>query len=380
MKHSPKLSKEAGVSALAAGVAAVTATSHSRAVAQDPPRVVPAPLVPLLDALPTADHAVSQQAMQALLKGGPSTVSKLVELVGPEFGDEQGVKPKYALHGLAHYASRPGADADRRIVAETLAKELAKDHSDELKAFVCRQLQLCGRPEEVPALATLLTSDRLCEPATQALSAIGDEKAMAALRSALPLASGARRTTLINALGRFQDKKSAAEVRKSADAKDRDERLVAWYALANMADADSADVLLKAAETDAPYERSQATDACLRLARRLSEEGDASNAEKICRALTTKRTAAEDVHVRCASLETLAGALGPKAVGDVLKALDSKDVTFRHPAARTAVDLAVAIRKDHSADADKLLNKVLDATAEEAVQQQAELLLGKYDV
>lgn len=380
MKHTLKLTKEGGATALAAGAAAVAAMSNFQAVAQGPPRVVPAPLVPLLDALPTADPAVSQQAMQAFLKGGPATVSKLVELVGPEFGDEQGVKPKYALHGLAHYASRPGADADRKLVAETLAKELAKDHSDELKAFICRQLQLCGRPEDVPALATLLTSDRLCEPATQALSAMGDDNAMAALRSALPLASGARRTTLINALGRYEDKESAAEVRKSANAKDRDERLVAWYALANMADADSADVLLKAAEAGAPYERSQATDACLRLARRLTEAGDPSNAEKICRALLAGRTAADDVHVRCAALEALAGALGSKAVGDVMKALDSKDVKFRHPAARTAVDLAVAVRSDNSQDAHKLLSKVLDATDEEAVRQQAELLLGKYDV
>lgn len=380
MKHSPDPTKEGGLSALAAGAAAVTAMSRSPAVAQQPPRVVPAPLVPLLETLPTADQAASEQAMQALLKGGPGTVSKLVELVGPEFGDEQGVKPKYALHGLAHYASRPGADADRKMVAETLAKELAQEHSDELKAFLCRQLQLCGRPEDVPALATLLTSDRLCEPATQALSAIGDEKAAAALRSALPLASGGRLATLINALGRFQDKPSAAEIRKSATAKDRDQRLVAWYALANMADAGSADILLKATETGAPYERSQATDACLRLARRLSEAGDPSNAEKVCRALLAKRTAAEDVHVRCAALAALAMALGPKAVGDVMKALDSKDITFRHPAARTAVDLAVAIRQDDSPGVDKLLNKVLDATEEEAVRQQAELLLGKYDV
>jgi hypothetical protein len=380
MKHSPHLSQEGGLSVKVAGAAAVAAMSNSMAAAQQPPRAVPAPLVPILDSLPTADQAASQQAMQALLRGGPGTVSQLVELVGPEFGDEQGVKPKYALHGLAHFASRPGADADRKMVAQTLARELAKDHSDELKAFICRQLQLCGRSEEVPALATLLTSDRLCEPATQALSAIGGDKAAAALRSALPLASGGRLATLINALGRFRDKESAVEIRKSASAKDRDQRLVAWYALANMADAGSADTLLKAAESGAPYERSQATDACLRLARRLSEAGDPFNAEKVCRALLAKRTAADDVHVRCAALETLAMALGPKAVGDVVKALDSEDVGFRHPAARTAVDLAAAILKSDAAGADKLLYKVLDATEEEAVRQRAELLLGKYGV
>ena len=62
MKHSPHPSKNGGLPALAAGAAAVTAMGNSMAAAQDPPRVVPAPLVPVLDALPTADQAVSQQA------------------------------------------------------------------------------------------------------------------------------------------------------------------------------------------------------------------------------------------------------------------------------------------------------------------------------
>ena len=83
------------------------------------------------------------------------------------------------------YASRPGADAERKVVAEALAKELAAEHSDELKTFVTRQLQLCGRVDDVPAIAELLGSDRLCEPATQALLAIGGKAAQQALKSAL---------------------------------------------------------------------------------------------------------------------------------------------------------------------------------------------------
>ena len=90
-----------------------------------------------------------------------------------EFGDPKGVKPKYALHGLVMYAARPGAEKQRKIVAETLAAELEGKHSKELKAFLCRQLQLCGRREEAPALEKLLEDDRLGEPARQALEAIG---------------------------------------------------------------------------------------------------------------------------------------------------------------------------------------------------------------
>ena len=47
------------------------------------------------------------------------------------------------------------------------------------------------------------------------------------------------------------------------------------------------------------------------------------------------------------------------------------------PAARTAVDLAGSIRKDQPQQAEKLLKKVLEATQEETVRQQAQMLLGE---
>jgi len=304
-------------------------------------------------------------------------VEKLVELVGDEFGDPQGVKPKYALHGLVHYASRPGADAQRKMVAETLAKELSGKHSDELMAFICRQLQLCGRPQEVAALAPLLTSDRLCEPATQAMLAIGGKEATAALRAALPKAKGKRVATIIKALGRLRDQESAGAIRKAVDDPDRNVRLVAWYALGNMGDAHSMSLLLTAADADAPFERIQATDACLLLGRRLAEADKTQDAEKIFRQLLEERKAPDDVNDRCAALEGLAVAIGAKAVDDVMAALDSDDVKYRVPAARTAVDLAASIRTDDPRQAEKLLKKVLEATKEQVVRQRAQLLLGK---
>ena len=154
----------------------------------------------VLDQLPADDYETAGKACTALLDGGPAVVKELVGLVGDEFGDPNGVKPKYALHGLAHYASRPGAEKSRAMLAETLAAELTAKHSDELKAFIVRQLQLCGRTEEIPALAGLLTSDGLCNPATQALVAIGGPAAVKALRDALPKAEGPRRVAISQAI------------------------------------------------------------------------------------------------------------------------------------------------------------------------------------
>jgi len=377
MKSSRDRDAQAAFPTTVAGAAVVSAAVDHVSAGEQPSSKVPKPLAGLLDRIPTQDPATAEDVFSKLVQGGSRTVAKLVELVGDEFGDPRGVKPKYAVHGLAIYAARPGADSERAMVAEALAKQLAADHSDELKAFVCRQLQLCGRSEEVPALARLLGSQRLCEPATQALLAIGGEKATHALRAALPKATGKQMPTIVKALGRLQDKASANAIRKAAGDPDRDVRLVAWYALGNMGDAGAVDVLLKAAEVTAPYQRTQATDACLLLGRRLAEAGNIQDAEKVFRGLLSKRQTAEDIHDRCAALEGLAGAIGAKAVGDVMTALGSSQLRYRHPAAQTAVDLARSIQKDHTEQAETLLKKALEATKEEAVRQQAQMLLGK---
>ena len=137
-----------------------------------------------IDGFPFDDYALAQQTCRELLGGGSETVSTLVAMVRDQFGDPQGVKPKYALHGVVHYACGDGRAEEQGLVAKTLAKELSADHSEELKAFVVRQLQLCGRDEEVPALAALLGNERLKNPVTQALQAIGTKKAQDALRRA----------------------------------------------------------------------------------------------------------------------------------------------------------------------------------------------------
>ena len=352
----------------AAGVSAMTAGRLRAAEASEA-------IDAALKKLPAKSIQAGQEVCKALLAGGVGVVKELIGRVGEEFGDSAGVKPKFALHGLVAYASRPGADPERKLLAEALAAELPARHSDELKAFCVRQLQWCGRAQEVPVLAKLLASERLCEPATQALLAIGGQEATDALREALAGAKGSRRVTLVQALGRQRDKASAGVIRPDARAGDRDLRLVALYALANLPDAESAGVELAAADATGRFERCQGVDASLRLARRLAAQGDAKAAEKVCRHFLAGRTAPEDVHDRCAALHDLAETLGAGAVDDVLAALASKEVKRLVPAARTAVRLARRIRKSHKDASDKLLNEVLKASGEKAVLQEAETLL-----
>ena len=357
----------------AAGAASVSALAAGRLSAAEPSQKLTA----AFEKLPQKAIEDGRQICKELLAGGPAVVRELIGLVGDEFGDPAGVKPKYALHGLVMYASRPKADDERKMVAETLAAELKPDRSPELQAFLARQLQWCGRAEEVPAIARLLGDERLCEPATQALLAIGGKEAAAALRGALGGAQGRRRVTIVKALGRLRDRQSAPAARKAAGDANHDLRLVALYALGNIGDGKGIDIVLDAADVKGRFERSQAVDASLLLGRRLAAEGDTKGAERICRHFLTTRTAPEDVHDRCAALHDLAMSAGAKAVDDVMAALNSKELKYLVPAARTAVKLARLIRKDHEAEAHRLLKEVLKATGEKAVLQEAETLLGK---
>ncbi|MCH5373999.1 MAG: hypothetical protein JJ992_08485 [Planctomycetes bacterium] len=150
----------------------------------------------VLEKLPAQSYEEGQRLASELISGGPDAVKKLVGMVGDRFGDADSAKPKMALHGMVLHATRPGAIRERKMVAAALAAELCAEHSDELKAFICRQLQFCAHCDEVPALATLLNSDRLCEPAVQVLLAINSEAALNALQQALPDAKGARQVTL----------------------------------------------------------------------------------------------------------------------------------------------------------------------------------------
>lgn len=345
-------------------------------------QTMPADMPPLpaelasIAALPADSPRAAEPVIKALLAGGPAMVARLVTAVGQTFGDPAGVKPTYAIHGLVHYACRPDAPpAERRMIADALAAELARPHSADLKSFICQQLQLCGDTGHIPAMAALLGDDALCEPATQAIAAIGGEPARAALRTALPAATGKRRTTLINALGALCDRQAADEMRKSLADADENLRLVTLYALGNIGDEASADALLKAAAGPPGFFRTQATDACLRLARAMAGRGDAAGAEKVLRRLMQMRAAPDEWHERLAALEALATACGAAAVPDVMAALESADLRYRTGAARIALDFAAALRAGNRAEAGAVLRKIAAATEEQAVRQRAAALL-----
>ena len=158
----------------------------------------------LLDQFPTpneqailagADRDAMLRTVAALQADAPESVAALADmLTGPAQGGD--TRPHHALHALAVSVSAQDTQL-RRAVSQALASALQqeKDRPAEVKAFLIRQLQVAGGPEVVGGLAPLLSDPELCEPAAQALVAIGTASAEA-LQHALPQAADGCRLTI----------------------------------------------------------------------------------------------------------------------------------------------------------------------------------------
>jgi HEAT repeat protein len=281
--------------------------------------------------MPAVDVATGQPLLGEILSLGPDALKELCSLVTPP-RDAGDAKARYAVHGLALYTARPGAEADRAKLEKALLDALAAAQDADLKQFFIEQLQLCGSDAAAGAIAALLGDERLCDPAAQALIRIGTARCAELIRGELPKAQGKRLVTVVQALGAMADKPSAKAILPYAADKDQTLRRTAWFALANIGDASATEALAAAAGSTGRYERALGTKYYLLLASRLAEGGQKDAAAKICRDLLKTRTDPAEGNVACAALYVLQKAVGDAAADDLLAAVDGRNVYVREVA------------------------------------------------
>jgi hypothetical protein len=263
----------------------------------------------LLDRLPAPDKdgkftgpapADAEALYKEVLDGGPDRLGGLADAVA-ESPEGDGWRARYLLHGLAVHVGRPGAEAQRKRVVETLAARLDGDRPKGVKTFLCQELQAAGTREAVPALARLLADETLCEPAATALLAIADG-AVEAFRAALPGAAGSCRLTILQGLGALRDAASAEAFRAALGDGDREVRLAGGWALARLADPADAAALIKAADGASGWERIQATKHCLVLAENLAAAGKAAESRAVYEHLGRTRTDPSERYIQILAL------------------------------------------------------------------------------
>jgi hypothetical protein len=250
------------------------------------------------------DKEKIEQAIAEIHGGGRKSVIAIIDMLVPP-GEGNDVKPHYALHCLALHVCKLDDDRPRRRFARTLASQLGGDRPKAVQRYLVQQLQVAGSKEVVEALGKLLLDEELCEPAVQALAAIGDGAAEQ-FRNALPDAKGKCRLTVIQNLGVVGDGESVDALKQAVGDSDRDVRLAAAWALARIGDASSVDVLLRAADAQEHYERIKATQACLLLAENLLAAGQRGKATEIYARLRNTRTDPAEHYVRDAAETALA--------------------------------------------------------------------------
>jgi len=272
-------------------------------------------LAELIDRLPDPDERgllsnIDKETVDSITaeidQGGRRRLVALINMIG-EPGKADDAKPRYALHCLAVRVCKLDDDGPRRAFAGTLASQLGGDRPKAVQKYLIQQLQVAGGQEVVPALGKMLHDEQLCEPAAQALVAIGDGAAEQ-LREALPKVKGRSRLTVVQNLGVVRDAQSLGALKKALDDKDREIRLAAVWALANIGDVGSVDLLLEAAGAKGTYERIKATKACLLLAERLLSAGRKDPAVRIYRHLRDTRAGSDESYVCEAANKGLAAA------------------------------------------------------------------------
>ena len=279
----------------------------------------------MVEQMPAPNPEKGRQLAATVIDAGPGAVAQVCEMLTPPgVGDDS--KARFAVQQLSVYAGRPNAEEDQKMYANSLADALHEVSDKEVKAFLIRQLEFVGQDEVVDDLAKYLSDERLCDTAAQTLQTIATEKAVSVLEEALPDASGARRVTLVKALGTLRCKGAVDEILPHTSSADTRLRRTALWAVANIGPVKGIQhpvkrALSKATETTDTYEKAKATSYYLLYAERLAEAGKAAECAEMCRELIETR---EEINVHSAALGTLVDAVGKDALPDLVKAAQSE--------------------------------------------------------
>ncbi len=144
---------------------------------------------------------------------------------------------QFVMAACAHAASDGGRE--QRELAAKIAAALASAATPEAKFFLCRQLSIVGGPEQVPALAALLSDEKSVDAARYALERIGGPESKKALRDALPQHTGRTQAGVAISLGMLRDADAAGLLKPLLESNDAAVREAAVFALARIGGAEA---------------------------------------------------------------------------------------------------------------------------------------------
>ena len=292
----------------------------------------------IIERFPAEDATARDALCAGIIELGPAAIVEACARVLPP-GAGNDAKARFAINGLAVYATRPGADAERALVVRALWTALAGNPDKQVAAFLLTQVQLAGRAESVKPLASYLADETLAGPASAALQTIGGPEAARALLKALETAPRTVLVTLVDALGAMRNREAVKKLLALTESGDEALRRAARSALAGIGDPAAGPVLSTVRVTSSQAERAEAPALYLRFARRLREAGRTAESLSAARSMLASYGRPEESQVASDALSLIVSILGDKALPDLVAAVDSPAPALRGAALEAAVTL-----------------------------------------
>lgn len=154
--------------------------------------------------------------LSAAVAGAQTADQAVAAIKSYRFGDS--VAPLNGIESAVR-GSLGNPDA-RKAMAGALTALLASDATKDAKLFACRQLALCGLPENVPGIAPLLRNIETSNMARIAIERIPGAEADEALLDALKKADDASKVGIVNSLGARRAASAVPALAKLVRAKD----------------------------------------------------------------------------------------------------------------------------------------------------------------
>jgi HEAT repeat protein len=214
---------------------------------------------------------------------------------------------------------------------------LKSDASYAAKDFVCRELSVAGTEASVPALASMLTDEKVSDIARYALERIQGPAADDALRNALSKAKGNAKIGIINTLGVRGDKKAIDALTKLTGDSNETVAVAAVAALGRIDDKGATDAIAKAKEKATGAVKTVVLDAYLHCADRFAAKGDKVAAGAIYKQLYAP---GEPMIIRVAAARGMIITAGSKTGEVIVEMLKSSDKPIQTVAIATLREVA----------------------------------------
>jgi hypothetical protein len=188
----------------------------------------------------------------------------------------------------------------RRALEKRLVGALAGGLSRSAQDYVCRKLRVVGTTQSINALAALLPVEETSHIARYALERIPDEKAVEAMRDALPEVGSKLKPGIIGSLGKRRDTKSIEAISKLLGDSDIQVARAAAQSLGLIGTSAAARELSQSAKKASANMKIPVADARLICAEQLLADGEKSEAVALYKELQGND---QPAHVKVAAMK-----------------------------------------------------------------------------